>query len=136
MLERILTNCCVLPIETDGQDTALRIFSTMNDRGKPLSDSDIFKAKLYKAYSNTGQKEWFIQNCKEFEDTCENIFVSDKTNPIDNIFMRYMHYTRASQKVSNTLRLKASEIFMDVMTKNFTTQERLCKNFRESDFSC
>lgn len=39
---RILNNCILLPIEAESQDTALRIFSTLNDRGKPLSDADIF----------------------------------------------------------------------------------------------
>ncbi|EKC53654.1 protein containing DUF262, partial [human gut metagenome] len=44
---RILNNCILLPIEAESQDTALRIFSTLNDRGKPLSDTDIFKAQFY-----------------------------------------------------------------------------------------
>lgn len=37
---RIMNNCILLPIEAESQDTALRIFSTLNDRGKPLSDTD------------------------------------------------------------------------------------------------
>jgi len=48
---RILNNCILLPIEAESQDTALRIFSTLNDRGKPLSDADIFKAQFYKHYA-------------------------------------------------------------------------------------
>ena len=44
-------NCILLPIEAETQATALRIFSTLNDRGLPLSDSDIFKAQFYKYYS-------------------------------------------------------------------------------------
>ena len=43
---RIMNNCILLPIEAENQDTALRIFSTLNDRGKPLSDADIFKAEF------------------------------------------------------------------------------------------
>jgi len=43
---RILGNCILLPIEAESQDTALRIFSTLNDRGLPLSDADIFKAQF------------------------------------------------------------------------------------------
>lgn len=39
---RILNNCILLPIEAESQNTALRIFSTLNDRGLPLSDADIF----------------------------------------------------------------------------------------------
>ena len=54
---RIMNNCILLPIEAESQDTALRIFSTLNDRGKPLSDSDIFKAQFYKFFSALGQKD-------------------------------------------------------------------------------
>ena len=52
---RLLKNCVLLPIEADSQDTALRIFSTLNNRGLPLSDSDIFKAELYKFYSKNNK---------------------------------------------------------------------------------
>ena len=31
---RIIQNCILLPIEAESQDTALRIFSTLNDREK------------------------------------------------------------------------------------------------------
>lgn len=96
MPDRILKNCCILPIETDGQDTALRIFSTMNDRGRPLSDSDIFKAKLYKAYSEHGQRELFIRQWRDFEEIC------GKSSQIEAIFMRYMHYARASKGIKDT----------------------------------
>lgn len=58
---RILNNCILLPIEADNQNTALRIFSTLNDRGLPLSDADIFKAQFYKYYSKKGEKENFIK---------------------------------------------------------------------------
>ena len=54
---RVLNNCVLLPIEAESQNTALRIFSTLNDRGKPLSDADIFKAQLYKYYSSFGKKD-------------------------------------------------------------------------------
>ena len=96
MPERILQSCCLLPIETDSQDTALRIFSTMNDRGRPLSDSDIFKAKLYKAYSEHGQKDLFVQQWKDLEAACS------QSGSVDDMFMRYMHYLRASEGVKDT----------------------------------
>ena len=53
---RIMNNCILLPIEAESQDTALRIFSTLNDRGLPLSDSDIFKAQFYKYYTSIDKK--------------------------------------------------------------------------------
>lgn len=71
---RIMNNCILLPIEAESQDTALRIFSTLNDRGKPLSDADIFKAQFYKYYSSLGEKDHFIQKWKSLEELCKKIF--------------------------------------------------------------
>ncbi len=95
---RILGNCILLPIKTESQDTALRIFSTLNDRGMPLSDSDIFKAQLYKAFSDEGKREEFIADWKELENLCGKIFqLAD--NPMDEIFTRYMYFERAKRDV-------------------------------------
>ena len=44
----ILERCIILPIECSDLDSALTIFGTLNNRGLPLADSDIFKAELYK----------------------------------------------------------------------------------------
>ena len=92
---RILGNCILLPIEAESQDTALRIFSTLNDRGKPLSDSDIFKAHLYKAAAKIGKKDLFISQWKDLENVCEKIFQPQTGVPTDEIFTRYMYYERA-----------------------------------------
>lgn len=67
---RILNNCILLPIEADNQNTALRIFSTLNDRGLPLSDADIFKAQFYKYYKQKGKKDEFINKWKDLESLC------------------------------------------------------------------
>ena len=48
----ILRKCILLPIECEDLDMALTIFSTLNDRGLPLADSDIFKAQIYSTLSN------------------------------------------------------------------------------------
>ena len=71
---RILSNCILWPIEAESQDTALRIFSTLNDRGRPLSDADIFKAQFYKFYTKKGQKAAFIKRWKELEELSNKIF--------------------------------------------------------------
>ena len=94
---RILNNCILLPIEADNQNTALRIFSTLNDRGLPLSDADIFKAQFYKYYSNKGEKDSFIKKWKELEETCEKIFKPQQGTPMDELFTRYMYFERAKQ---------------------------------------
>ena len=92
---RILNNCILLPIEAESQDTALRIFSTLNDRGKPLSDSDIFKAQFYKFYSSLGKKDEFIKQWKALEELCEKIFNPQSGTPMDELFTRYMYFERA-----------------------------------------
>ena len=96
---RILHNCILLPIEAESQETALRIFSTLNDRGKPLSDSDIFKAQLYKYYKDKGEKASFIEKWKELEKICSDAFDKVGSEAIDEIFTRYMYYRRALMKI-------------------------------------
>ena len=99
---RILNNCILLPIEAESQDTALRIFSTLNDRGKPLSDSDIFKAQFYKYYSGIGKKDAFIDRWKLLEDRCEKIYHPLTGTPMDEAFTRYMYYERAKQGLKSS----------------------------------
>lgn len=100
--QRIMNNCILLPIEAESQDTALRIFSTLNDRGLPLSDSDIFKAQFYKYYSSKGQKDEFIQRWKALEEKTEKIFRPISGTPMDELFTRYMYYIRATRGQSDT----------------------------------
>lgn len=99
---RIMNNCILLPIEAESQDTALRIFSTLNDRGKPLSDADIFKAQFYKYYSDKGEKEQFIRRWKELEVLCDSIFHPMTGTPMDELFTRYMYYERAKQGIKSS----------------------------------
>ena len=99
---RIMKNCILLPIEAESQDTALRIFSTLNDRGKPLSDADIFKAQLYKYYSNKGQKKEFIQKWKELEEITERVFHPQNGTPMDELFTRYMYFARAKKGITTS----------------------------------
>ena len=105
---RILNNCILLPIEAESQDTALRIFSTLNDRGKPLSDADIFKAQFYKHYTQKGEKDQFIEKWKNLEELCEKIFHPISGTPMDELFTRYMYYERAKMgiKASTTEALR------------------------------
>lgn len=94
---RILGNCILLPIEAESQDTALRIFSTLNDRGLPLSDADIFKAQFYKHYSSLGSKDVFISEWKELEEIASSVFKPITGTPMDELFTRYMYFLRAKE---------------------------------------
>ena len=100
---RILNNCILLPIEAENQDTALQIFFTLNDRGKQLSDADIFKAQFYKHYSAMGQKEAFIDRWNKLADFASATFKDTSSeSPMDELFTRYMYYLRAMQGITNT----------------------------------
>jgi len=99
---RILGNCILLPIEAESQDTALRIFSTLNDRGLPLSDADIFKAQFYKHYSTKNQKDKFIEQWKELEEITGRIFKPLNGTPMDELFTRYMYFIRAKQGIKSS----------------------------------
>ena len=99
---RILGNCILLPIEAESQDTALRIFSTLNDRGLPLSDADIFKAQFYKYYSDLDKKDDFITDWKELEEITDSIFNPITGTPMDELFARYMYFLRAKEGNKST----------------------------------
>lgn len=99
---RILDNCILLPIEAESQDTALRIFSTLNDRGLPLSDADIFKAQFYKFYGSQGKKDEFIKQWKELEEATASIFHPITGTPMDELFTRYMYYLRAKEGIKSS----------------------------------
>lgn len=99
---RILNNCILLPIDADTQDTALRIFSTLNDRGLPLSDADIFKAQFYNYFKNQGKKDDFIKKWKNLEAECEDVFSDAISTPMDELFTRYMYFERARKGITTT----------------------------------
>jgi uncharacterized protein with ParB-like and HNH nuclease domain len=85
-----LKKCIILPIECDTLDSALMIFSTLNDRGMPLSDSDIFKAQIYKTKTNEKEKRIFTDKWKELTE-----IVEDSRMSLDDIFRYYSHIIRA-----------------------------------------
>lgn len=99
---RILGNCILLPIEAESQDTALRIFSTLNDRGLPLADADIFKAQFYKYYGDMDKKDDFISEWKTLEEITSSIFYLNAGAPMDELFARYMYFLRAKEGNKST----------------------------------
>ena len=99
---RILNNCILLPIEAEDQNTALRIFSTLNDRGKPLSDADIFKAQFYKFFKEQGKKDNFISQWKILEEKCDKMFKPLSGTPLDELFARYMYFERAKMGIKQS----------------------------------
>ena len=108
---RILKYCILLPIEADNQDTALQIFSTLNNRGKSLSDADIFKSQFYKYYTSIGQKDDFVKKWKELEFLSSEAFKGVKGNSTDELFTRYMYYRRAIKGNADTTRTSLRKFY-------------------------
>ena len=111
-MKRILDNCILLPIETNSQNTALRIFTTLNDRGLQLSDSDIFKAQFYKFYKFKVKVENFIKRWKELERLCKKNFHPRRGTELDDLFRRYMYYAKAKKAVEENSNI--SDTFSDM----------------------
>lgn len=92
----LLNQAILLPITADTQDTALTIFSTLNDRGLPLSDADIFKAKIYNKLEQDAKKV-FIERWKELDEQA-----TDANESIQQLFYYNMFYYRALDKDTKT----------------------------------
>lgn len=88
-INTILNYTILLPIEADNQETALTIFNTLNNRGLPLSDADIFKSHLYKGLDADG-KQCFIEKWKRLESDS-----SDYNESLQSLFYYHMFYLRA-----------------------------------------
>lgn len=93
----LLNQSILLPIGADTQDTALTIFSTLNDRGLQLSDADIFKAKIYN-HLPKDRKDAFIKTWQRLDKEATEAHES-----IQQLFYYYMFYLRAKEgDVSST----------------------------------
>lgn len=90
-IRNVLNRAILLPITADNQETALMIFSTLNNRGLALSDADIFKAKIY-SHLDARDKSRFIE---QWQDIYEGAESSGET--IQKLFYYYMFYLRASE---------------------------------------
>lgn len=97
---RLMKNCILLPIEAENQQTALTIFSTLNNRGMPLSDSDIFKAQFYEHYKKLGKVDWFVDCWNDLTASCEKGLHPIYGSPLDALFTRYMYFERAHRPES------------------------------------
>lgn len=92
----LLNQAILLPITADTQDTALTIFSTLKDRGLPLSDAGIFKAKIYNQLEPEDKKA-FIERWKDLDEQA-----TDANESIQQLFYYNMFYYRALEQDTKT----------------------------------
>ena len=112
----LLNYSILLPITADDQETALTIFNTLNNRGLPLSDADIFKYYIYKKLDDTGKKA-FINKWKKLETDAEKANES-----IQSLFYYNMFYMRAREKDDKSTTPGVRKYYLD-KNKNRLTPE-------------
>lgn len=112
----LLNYSILLPITADDQETALTIFNTLNNRGLPLSDADIFKSYIYKNLDDTGKKA-FINKWKKLETDAEKANES-----IQSLFYYNMFYMRAREKDDKSTTPGVRKYYLD-KNKNRLTPE-------------
>lgn len=98
LCDTILNKMVILPIECKNQENAMRIFTTLNDRGMPLSDSDIIKGKIYANLKTESEKEKFAKEWKELESSLIDEDSNEKIFTMDFLFVQYTHILRARDK--------------------------------------
>ena len=118
-IDFILYKVSLLPIHTQSdsslsaREKALKIFETMNNRGMPLDDTDIFKSNLYYMSIRTEKTEDFIKQWKSFEEKCDEIDTSKEKKLKLRIFKIYSYIIRGQNGI------KTSEIGLrDFFGKN------------------
>ena len=120
----VLNKTIVLPIKADTQETALTIFSTLNDRGLPLSDADIFKAKIYNKLDE--------ENKANFVEEWKNLTLRSETaaESIQKLFYYYMFYLRAMDNDKKTTTPGLRKYFAeDSFSRLF--EDNLVQNLRD-----
>ncbi len=105
-INALLNYSILLPITADNQDTALTIFSTLNNRGLPLSDADIFKSNIYKQLDPQGKKD-FATRWKELEADAANY-----NETIQSLFYYQMFVMRAKDGDEKTTTPGVRKYFM------------------------
>ena len=102
----LLDKVSLLPIESSdssqnkAREKALKIFETINNRGKPLSDSDIFKANLYSMALNNSEHDIFIQKWEKLDYECESIAL--KGFDILRVFKIYSYMIRGRERIEKS----------------------------------
>lgn len=97
----LLHYCVVLHIRCDGQEKALRIFNTLNNRGLSLSTADILKGLIFQS-KNDKEKLIFANKWKKLEGDIQDSNYLKKED-VTFLFMQYQHIIRALHNELDTV---------------------------------
>ncbi len=107
-IHALLNQAILLPVNAGNQDTALTVFSTLNNRGMQLNDSDIFKAKIYNHLKTSDERATFIDRWKILEKGA-----ADAKITMYNLFYYYMFYLRAKENDLSTTTPGLRKFYLD-----------------------
>lgn len=116
-VNNILKNSVIFPINADSQDTALSIFTTLNDRGQQLTDADIFKSKIYQKMPQD-KKDGFIDRWNALSEKCS---YCDRS--VQQCFTNYMAYLRAKDEDKDTSTPALRKFFTEDKDKRLSSPE-------------
>lgn len=98
ILLNLLEKCEILRVVCENQDSAMRIFNTLNNRGMPLSNSDIFKGIILQDIRDNKKYVKDIANIwKELEKLNKN-----NKGGIDFLFQQYLFVVKAINQDDDT----------------------------------
>lgn len=104
----LLKQAILLPIDADSQETALTIFTTLNNRGLQLTDADIFKAKIYNNLKTGEGKDAFIDRWKKLERGA-----AEANESIQRLFYYYMFFLKARKGDYDSTLKGARKFYLD-----------------------
>ena len=84
----VLDRVVLLPIECDSLEDAMILFNTVNNRGLPLNDADIFKSHLFKNAKTDNDKKVLIKRWNEL----------NEDDNIESLFRKLMHIKRSERQ--------------------------------------
>ena len=121
-IDFLLDHIYMLPIELSDEsisaanDRALKIFETINNRGKNLEDADIFKAKLYDKAMAMHEGQSFVEDWSTFRIEVEKMGMT-----VDDVFRYYSHIIRGKQGITTSL-INLREFFTESSFSPLLTQ--------------
>lgn len=121
-VRQILNNCYVVQIETNTQDEALQVFTSVNDRGLPLNMTDIFRSVLYKKFAAQGvaEKYKFVDDWEKLKQISKKIFpVNTKTIPLEMLLTCYTKAFEDSRNITDLKKFFEKDNYKKLLADNF-----------------
>lgn len=99
IIENLQQTVTLLPLRCEDERDTLDLFQILNDRGLPLSDTDIFKARMYQSISEGEEQKEFMKRWKALGGDENQV---DDRKQREKVFKIYMHISRAEKKSTET----------------------------------